>query len=72
MIKDVLMTMWGRFYLLPHMKDLPTDEQLKDLGIESTRYSSPPPWVFSQRGVDSAVARRSVQLERSEIGTGWP
>jgi len=56
MIKDVLRTMWGHLYLLPHMKDLPTDEQLKDLGIESTRYSSPPPWVFNQRGVDSAVA----------------
>lgn len=72
MIKDVLRTMWGLLYLLRHMKDLLTDEQLKDLGIEPTRYSSPPPWVFNQRRVDSAGARRSVQLERPEIGTGWP
>ena len=50
MIKDVLRTMWGLPYLLRHMKDLPTDEQLKDLGIEPTHYSSPPPWVFNQRG----------------------
>lgn len=50
MIKDVLRTMWGLLYLLLHMKDLPTDEQLKDLGIESTRYCSLPPWVSNQRG----------------------
>jgi hypothetical protein len=50
MIKSLFKTMWGLWYLLRHMKDLPTDEQLKRAGIAPTRYTSPPPWVFNQRG----------------------
>ena len=49
-IKNLFKAMWGLWYLLRHMKDLPTDEQLKEAGIEPARYSSPPPWVFNQRG----------------------